>query len=185
MKQLARALAPASVAVLGASDNPDKVGGRPLAFMKQYGFAGRVYPINPARREVQGLPAFASLADLPEVPEMAVVAVGGAEGLQLVEQCAAAGVAVAVVMASGYAESGEAGRQLQARMVAACRASGMRLDGPNCQGVADFSTGLIANFSTIFLEQPGSDGPLAIIGQSGAATQSVYALAQARVRKTR
>ncbi|MFD1109570.1 acetate--CoA ligase family protein [Pseudoroseomonas ludipueritiae] len=180
MNSLARALAPASIAVLGASDNPHKAGGRPIAFMRQYGFQGRIYPVNPGRAEVQGLRAYASLADLPERPELALVAVGGAEGLKLVEQCAAAGVGTVVVVASGYAEAGEAGRLLQERMLAACRAGGTRLVGPNCQGLSNFSNGAIANFSTIFHEQPGRDGPLAIIGQSGAATQSVYALAQAR-----
>lgn len=180
MSRLSRAFAPASIAVLGASDNPHKVGGRPIAFMRQYGFQGRIYPVNAARAEVQGLRAYASVRDLPEVPELAVVAVGGAQGLELVEQCAAAGVGTVVVMASGYAESGEEGRKLQDRMVAACRASGMRLVGPNCQGLSNFRNGAIANFSTIFHEQPGRDGPLAIIGQSGAATQSVYVLAQAR-----
>ncbi|RKK04622.1 CoA-binding protein [Pseudoroseomonas wenyumeiae] len=178
--RLAGALAPASIAVLGASDNPHKAGGRPIAFMRQYGFQGRVYPVNPARAEVQGLRSYASLAELPEVPELVIVAVGGAEGLRLVEQCAAAGVGTVVVVASGYAEAGAEGEALQARMVAACRAGGTRLVGPNCQGLANFSNGSIANFSTIFHEQPGRDGPLAIIGQSGATTQAVYALAQAR-----
>jgi len=180
MTPLAKAFAPASIAVLGASDNPHKVGGRPIAFMRQYGYAGRIYPVNPARPAVQGLRAYATLADLPEVPDLAIVAVGGADGLRLVEDCAAAGVGVVVVMASGYAESGEEGARLQQRMVAACRVAGTRLVGPNCQGLANFRNGAIANFSTIFHEQPGRDGPLAIIGQSGAATQSVYALAQAR-----
>lgn len=180
MHQLKKGFAPASVAVLGASDNPHKVGGRPIAFMRQYGYRGRVYPVNAARAEVQGLKAYASLDQLPEVPELVVVAIGGEEGVLLVEQAAAAGVAVAVVMASGYAEGGAAGLVLQDRMVAACRRSGMRLVGPNCQGLSNFSNGAIANFSTIFHESPGQDGPLAIIGQSGAATQSVYTLAHRR-----
>jgi acyl-CoA synthetase (NDP forming) len=185
MSPLAKAFSPASIAVLGASDNPHKVGGRPLAFMRQYGYQGRIYPVNPVRQEVQGWRAYSALSALPEVPELAIVAVGGADGLQLVEQCAAAGVATVVVMASGYAEAGAEGRLLQDRMVAACRAAGTRLVGPNCQGLSNFRNGAIANFSTIFHEQPGRDGPLAIIGQSGAATQSVYALAQARGMDTR
>jgi len=180
MSKLARAFAPASIAILGASENPHKVGGRPIAFMKQYGFKGRIYPVNPTRAEVQGLRAYASLADLPEVPEVVVVAVGGAEGLRLVEQCAVAGVGTAVVMASGYAEAGGEGKVLQQRMVEVSRTAGMRLIGPNCQGISNFSNGAIANFSTIFHEQPAQDGPLAIVGQSGAATQSVYILAQSR-----
>lgn len=177
---LSVALAPRSIAVLGASDNPHKVGGRPIAFMKQYGFAGGIYPVNPAREEVQGVKAYPSLDALPEVPDLVVVAVGGEEGVRMVEQSAAAGVKAAVVMASGYAEAGPEGKLLQARMLDAARKAGMRLIGPNCQGLANFATGAIANFSTIFYEEPGVDGPLAIIGQSGAATQSIYALARVR-----
>jgi len=181
MNPLLDALAPQSVAILGASDNPHKIGGRPIAFMQQYGYRGRIYPVNPGRAQVQGLPAFASFADLPEVPDLVIVAVGGAQGLALVEACAARGVAVVVVMASGYAETGTAeGRDMQARMVAACRAGGTRMIGPNCQGLANFSNGMIANFSTMFHEQPGADGALAIIGQSGATTQAIYTLAQAQ-----
>jgi len=180
MNNLAKAIAPSSIAVLGASDNPHKVGGRPIAFMRQYGYAGRIYPVNPHRQEIQDLRAYPSLVDLPEVPDLAVVAVGGQEGVELVRQCANAGVAAVVVMASGYAESGVEGRNLQEQMVLACRAKGTRLIGPNCQGLSNFQNGAIANFSTIFHEQPGRDGPLAIIGQSGATTQSIYVLAQAR-----
>ena len=180
MSKLVKAFAPASVAILGASDNPHKAGGRPIAFLKRYGFAGRIYPVNPARAQVQRLRAYAALAALPEVPELVIVAVGGAAGLAMVEACAAAGVAVVVVVASGFAESGSEGRILQQRMVAACRAAGTRLVGPNCQGLANFANGTIANFATIFHEQPGRDGPLAIVGQSGAATQSVYTLAHSR-----
>lgn len=180
MSRLARAFAPASIAILGASENPHKAGGRPIAFMKQYGFRGRIYPVNPGRSEVQGLRAYGSLEELPEVPELSIVALGGSAGLEMVQQCAAAGVGTVVVLASGYAESGNEGRLLQDRMAAACRASGTRLVGPNCQGIANFANGAIANFATLFHEQPGRDGPLAIIGQSGAATQSVYTLAHSR-----
>src|SRR5690606_15613306 len=79
-----------------------------------------------------------------------------------------------------FAESDSEGGILQQRMVAACRRAGTRLVGPNCQGISNFANGAIANFATIFHEEPGRDGPLAIIGQSGAATQSVYTLAHAR-----
>lgn len=180
MTSLAKALNPASVAVLGASDNPHKVGGRPIGYMKQYGFKGAILPVNPGRAEVQGLQAWPSLADLPQVADLAIVAIGGDEGVRMVEQCAAARVPVVVVMASGYGETGEEGRSQQRHMTEVCKASGTRLIGPNCQGVANFRTGAIANFATIFHEQPGVDGPVAIIGQSGAATQSIYSLAQLR-----
>ncbi len=174
------ALDPRSVAIVGASDNPHKVGGRPILYMKRYGYRGTIYPVNPARKEVQGLPAFPDLAALPAAPELVIVAVAGDEAVRAVESCAALGVKVAVVMASGFGETGEAGRKLQERMLEAARGAGMRLIGPNCQGLANFATGLVANFSTIFHELEGRDGPVAIISQSGANSQAIYTLLRAK-----
>lgn len=173
---LKSALDPASIAIVGASDNPHKVGGRPLLYLKRYGYRGRIYPVNPARAEVQGVRAFAAIEDLPEAPELAVVAVAGDEAVHAVEACAARGVKVAVVMTSGFGETGEAGIAKQDRMLAAARAGGMRLIGPNCQGLANFATGVVANFSTIFHELEGRDGPVAIVSQSGANSQAIYQL---------
>ena len=70
-------LSPRSVAIVGASENPNKIGGRPLLFLSRFGFQGQVYPINPKRSEAQGFKAYPDLAALPEVPEVAVVAVPG------------------------------------------------------------------------------------------------------------
>ena len=173
---LKSALDPASIAVVGASDNPHKVGGRPLLYLKRYGYQGAVYPVNPARREVQGLRAFPSIVDLPEAPELAIVAVAGDEAVLAVEACAARGVKVAVVMTSGFAETGDAGLAKQNRMLASAKNAGMRLIGPNCQGLANFATGAVANFSTIFHELEGLDGPVAIVSQSGANSQAIYQL---------
>ena len=173
---LKSALDPASVAIIGASDNPHKVGGRPLLYLKRYRYKGAIYPVNPARAEVQGVPAFPSLAALPRAPELAIVAVAGDEAVLAVEACAARGVKVAVVMTSGFGETGEAGLAKQNRMLAAARSAGMRLIGPNCQGLANFATGTVANFSTIFHELEGRDGPVAIVSQSGANSQAIYQL---------
>ena len=131
--QLAAALAPQSIAVVGASDNPHKVGGRPILFMRKYGYRGKVYPVNPGRAEVQGHKAYADLASLPEVPDMAIVALAGEGTVQAVEQCARMGVKVAVVMASGYAETGAEGKRVQDAMLAQARSAGMRIVGPNSQ----------------------------------------------------
>src|SRR6266850_4001442 len=138
---LQSALAPRSVAIIGASDNPHKVGGRPILYLQRYGFRGAIYPINPARSTVQGLRAFASIEQTPQAPELAIVAVAGDEAVRAVEACAARGVKVAVVMTSGFGETGAAGRAAQERMLKAARAAGMRLIGPNCQGLANFATG--------------------------------------------
>ena len=177
---LRAALEPRSIAVVGASDNPHKVGGRPILYLKRYGYRGAIYPINPGRAEVQGIKAYASIAATPEAPELAVIAVAGEEAVRAVEDCAAKGVQVAVVMTSGFGETGAEGKAAQDRMAAAARAAGMRLVGPNCQGLANFATGAVANFSTIFHEMEARDGPVAIVSQSGACSQAIYILARQR-----
>ena len=170
------ALDPESIAIIGASDNPHKVGGRPLLYLKRYGYRGAVYPINPGRASVQGLPAFSAIGKTPRAPDLAIVAVAGDEAVHAVEACAARGVKIAVVMTSGFGETGEAGLEKQNRMLATAKAAGMRLIGPNCQGLANFATGAVANFSTIFHELEGRDGPVAIVSQSGANSQAIYQL---------
>ena len=170
------ALNPRSVAVVGASDNPHKVGGRPIHYMKRYGYRGAIYPVNPARQVVQELKSYPSVQDLPQAPDLAVVAVAGEEAVAAVEACAARGVKVAVVMASGFGETGAPGLAQQEAMVAAARSAGMRLIGPNCQGIANFAAGMVANFSTIFSEVEARDGPVAIVSQSGANSQAIYSL---------
>jgi acyl-CoA synthetase (NDP forming) len=177
---LAAALAPRSIAVVGASDNPHKVGGRPILYMKRYGYRGAIYPINPGRAEVQGLKAYKAIADTPDAPDLAIIAVAGEEAVRAVEECAKRGVQVAVVMTSGFGELGEEGKAAQQRMAATAKAAGMRLVGPNCQGLANFATGAVANFSTVFHEMEGRDGPVAIVSQSGACSQAIYVLARQR-----
>ncbi|WP_416400928.1 acetate--CoA ligase family protein [Alicycliphilus denitrificans] len=177
---LASALAPRSVAVIGASENIHKIGGRPIHYMQRHGFQGAIYPINPAREEIQGHRSYASLAALPEAPDLAVIALGGDRTVAAVEECAARGVKGAVVIASGFGETGPAGRELQDHMVARARAAGMRLYGPNTQGLANFGTGAIAGFSTMFIEVPPQDGPVSIVSQSGGMSSMVYGLLRGR-----
>src|SRR4029079_18304757 len=148
----------------------------PLLYLARYGYRGAIYPINPARDTVQGVRAFARLEDTPRAPELAIVAVAGDEAVRAVEACALRGVKVAVVMTSGFGETGEEGARAQSHMVSGARERGMRLIGPNCQGLANFATGLVANFSTIFHELEARDGPVAIVSQSGANSQAIYAL---------
>jgi acetate---CoA ligase (ADP-forming) len=173
-------LAPESVAVVGASDDPDKVGGRPIAFLRRFGFAGRVYPINPNRGIVQGLTSYPDLEALPECPDVAVIVVPGAAAVQAVEHCVAAGVSAAIVLASGFAETSEPGRLAQEHMTRLARQAGMRLMGPNCQGVTNFANGAVLTFSTMYIEQPPADGPIAVVSQSGSMSQVPYAMLRER-----
>ena len=104
---LQSALDPRSVAIIGASENPHKIGGRPIFYMKRNGYRGAIYPINPNRSEIQGLKCYASLDGLPEVPELAIIIVGGDAAVAAVDECAARGVKAGIVIASGFGETGE------------------------------------------------------------------------------
>jgi acyl-CoA synthetase (NDP forming) len=177
---LRQALDPRSIALIGASENPNKIGGRPLLYLQRFGYKGRVYPINPNRTEVQGVKAYPDLASLPEAPDLAIVMVAGDGAVAAVEACAKRGVKLAICMASGFGETGEVGREAERAMVAAARRHGMRLVGPNSQGLVNFGTGAVASFSTMFLEAPPADGPVAIISQSGAMSAVPYGLLRQR-----
>ncbi|WP_417249438.1 acetate--CoA ligase family protein [Celeribacter sp.] len=173
-------LNPTSVAIFGASQNPEKIGGRPIRFMKEMGYSGRIYPINPVRESVQDLPCYPDLDALPEVPQAAIIAVAKERVLETLHRCAERGVKACVVMASGFGEAGEDGRQAEEEMRAIAASSGMRIVGPNSQGLADFNTGAILSFSTMFIEEPPEAGPVACISQSGAMSVVPYGLLRQR-----
>jgi acyl-CoA synthetase (NDP forming) len=179
-KALEIALNPKSIAVVGASDNPNKIGGRPLAYMARFGFKGIVYPINPQREQVQGFKTFPTLQSLPATPDVVVIAVPGELAVQAVFECADMGVACCIIMSSGFAESGPEGKLQEQKMVDRARLCGMRLVGPNSQGMANFGNGAVASFSTMFSEIEHSDGPLGIISQSGAMSVIPYGLLRSR-----
>jgi acyl-CoA synthetase (NDP forming) len=174
------ALAPRSIAIIGASDQVNKIGGRPLAYLQRFGFRGVVYPINPMRTEVQGLKCFPSLQALPEVPDIAVVAVPGELAVTAVDECAEAGVALCILMSSGFGDKDAEGKLVEQAMAARARARGMRIVGPNTQGMANFGNGTVPSFSTMFTEVQPLDGPVGIISQSGAMSVIPYGLLRAR-----
>ncbi|HEY0439962.1 MAG TPA: CoA-binding protein, partial [Xanthobacteraceae bacterium] len=178
---LRAALDPQSIAIIGASENANKIGGRPLLYLSRFGFRGRIFPVNPTRKEVQGHACHPSLDALPEVPEMAIVALPGQAAENAIAECAARGVKVAVLMSSGFSESDPVGgKAAEQRMVRAAHAGGMRIVGPNTQGLANFGTGTVASFSTMFIEIEPKVGPVAILSQSGAMSVVPYGLLRSR-----
>lgn len=175
------ALNPRSIAIIGASEHVNKVGGRPLAYLQRFGFSGRIYPINPNRTSVQGLPAYADISMVPEAPDLAIIATPAHTVMAAVDSCAAAGVKVTLVMASGFGETTNVDSiRSEHQMVARARAAGMRVIGPNCQGLANFATGAIASFSTILGSVDAADGPVAIVSQSGVMSAVPYGLLRTR-----
>ncbi len=175
---LAWLLAPRSVAIIGASDDPLRIGGRPIATMLLQGYGGRILPVNPGRPRVQGLEAFASVAALPEVPEVAIVAVAAAQTIRVVEELAALGTRAALVFSAGYAEAGAEGALLQDRMVAAARAHGMRLLGPNTLGLLNPRNGFYGTFASVVDMGFARPGGVAIASQSGAYGGHILAIAR-------
>src|SRR5690606_16591702 len=135
---------------------------------------------NPARAQVQGLKSYADVASLPQPVELAIVAVPGAAAVQAVADCTTHGVRAAIVMSSGFGETGDAGQRMQQEMVRVARAAGMRIVGPNTQGTVNFGTGAIASFATMIGEVEPKDGPVAIVSQSGAMSMVPYAFLRAR-----
>lgn len=158
---------PRSIAIVGASTEPTKTGGRPVYMLRKHGYAGAIYPINPSVNVVQGLPAFASLDDLPEVPDLVLVAVPGAAAVGALEVAAARGAGAAIVLSAGFSESGPQGEALQHRVSAIARESGMRIVGPNCLGAIGVRERAIGTFSIALEEEMPLAGGISIVSQSG------------------
>jgi acyl-CoA synthetase (NDP forming) len=173
-------LSPRSIAVLGASSDPTRIGGRPIAYLKAQDFKGAIYPVNPNRAEVQGLQAYPSVAALPETPDVAIVAVGAEIAPQAVEDLAKRGTKAALMFTAGFAEVDDAGAEVQRQMVAVARAHGMRILGPNCLGVFDARTSYYATFSSSFDSGWPVLGRIGIASQSGAYGTHLYTLARNR-----
>ncbi|WP_420992114.1 CoA-binding protein [Cupriavidus sp. 30B13] len=128
-------LKPRSVAVIGASEDQGKFGGRVLAMLLRHRFGGTLYPINPNRDTLFGLRAYASVADTPAAPDLAIMAVPQPQVKARVAECAARGVRCAIIITARFSDADAAGRALEEEIVAIARAAGMRLIGPNCLGV--------------------------------------------------
>ncbi len=171
-------LEPGSVAIIGASDDPARIGGRPLRYMLEAGFRGAIYPVNPNRAQVQGLKAFASVREIPEPADCAIVAVPATMVVETLEDCAVMGVKSAIVFSSGFAEAGPEGTALQVQLSELARRTGMRILGPNCLGVLGFKARFFATFSSTGDGGFTAPGPLAIVSQSGAYGTHLYAVAR-------
>jgi acetate---CoA ligase (ADP-forming) len=173
-------LHPKSVAIIGASDTPGRIGGRPIRFMQAENYGGQIYPINPNRDTVQGLKAYASIKDVPEPVDCAIVAVPAQIAVDAIQDCVDNGVKSAVIFTAGFAEMDEAGARAQHEIEDIIRASSMRAVGPNCLGVFTVSEGWYATFANApdMLRMP--PGPVGIVTQSGAYGSHVFVAAQAR-----
>ena len=168
---------PRSIAVLGASSSPTKVGGRPVAALVNNRYEGAVYPVNPRSETIQGLPAFASVKDIPAPVDLAICTVPPGAVMGVLGECAEKGVGALVVFTSGFAEVG--GRAAQEAMAGLAREAGIRLMGPNCMGMVNFGSRAVASFHPAFAEDV-APGRIGLVSQSGAFGGLAYLLARDR-----
>ena len=155
---------PASVALIGASESRDKVGGLLLDNLLAGAFRGRLFAVNPKYASVRGLACVPGVASLPEAPELAVVATPAATVPGLIDECGRAGIRAAVVITAGFREAGPAGAALERALLDNARRHGLRLLGPNCVGLMRPPLGLNATFA----RGQALAGGLALVSQSGA-----------------
>jgi acyl-CoA synthetase (NDP forming) len=171
---------PNSIAVIGASADPRRISGKPIESLKAAGYPGPIYPINPKYREVQGLPAYASIEAVPGPVDLALVTVPAPRVVPALEACARHGVRAAVIFTSGFAEMDAAGAAAQARMTEISRHHGLRILGPNCMGLFNVRHKAYVTFSSAFLRAWPQPGPIGIVSQSGAFGAHCFVMARER-----
>jgi acyl-CoA synthetase (NDP forming) len=171
---------PESIAIVGASENIDRISGRLLYYLERHGYANPIYPINPRRGEVRDLTCYPSLLDVPGPIDLVLVMLAAEQCVDVIRQAGQVGAKAAVVYGSGFAETGPEGESLQEQLSAAAREEGVRVLGPNCQGVINLAEGVAASFTRSLDLMPLRVGSVAYLGQSGALGGSVLNLAQER-----
>lgn len=157
---------PRSIVVVGASRDPSTISGQPLKLLAQHGFAGQLFAVNPSAAEIGGVPCFPSVSALPQCPDLAMIAVRASQVLQTLRECGEKGIAFAQILTSGFSEFSTQGRSLQEEMVSIAASHGMRLIGPNCQGVVSTRSRLYAGFGGPMAIELAVGG-LAVASQSG------------------
>lgn len=170
---------PRHVAVIGASSDKNRIGGRPVAYSKR-AFKGAIIPVNPNQKEIQGLTAYPSIREVPGEIDQAIIAVPAKAAMQAADDCIAKGVKAAVMFSSGFAETGREGRAMQVELARRCAAGGMKLVGPNSLGMFNVHAGLYSTFSSYFDPLWPRVGPVSIVSQSGAFGTYFLAIAAER-----
>jgi len=162
---IAHLMRPQSVAVIGASADSAKTAGRPVAYLKKHGFAGTVYPVNPRYDAIDGIACYPDVASLPSAPDVGIVLLGAERAHVAVGELAARGTHAAIVLASGYAETGAQGAQRQAQLLEA--AGSMRLLGPNTIGLVNLTDRITLSASGALETDGLRAGGIGVVSQSG------------------
>jgi len=178
MHRLDRLLRPRSVAVIGASSDAAKTAGRPIAYLQKHGYGGRIYPVNPRNDTIAGLPCYPDIGSLPDAPDVGLVLLGASRAVQAVRELAQRGAGAAIVLASGFQETGAegAGRQQALREAA----GDMPLLGPNTIGLVNLTDGITLSATGALEMDDLRAGPIAVVSQSGGVLGAMLSRAASR-----
>ena len=175
---ISRLLKPGSVAVIGASADAAKTAGRPVFYLMKHRFAGAIYPVNPRATRIGELSCYPDVASLPAIPDVVIVLVGVERAHLAVRDLAARGAAAAIVLASGYAETGEEGARRQKQLLEA--AGSMRILGPNTIGLVNLTDGIVLSATGALEMDRFPVGAIGVVSQSGGILGALLSRAAAR-----
>lgn len=178
MSRVWQLLRPRSVAVVGASADPVKTAGRPVAYLRKHGFDGRIYPVNPKAAEIEGLRCYPDVRSLPEAPDVAIVLLSAQRTQQAIRELAGIGAGAAIVLASGYSETGEDGARRQRELRDA--AGAMRILGPNTIGLVNLTDRITLSASGALAADQLVSGGIGLVSQSGGILGALLSRATAR-----
>lgn len=167
---------PSSIAVLGASSREHSIGWRIIHNLVNNGYQGKIFPINPKHDQIAGIKAYSSITHVGDAPDMAFVALPAKDVANALEQCAQSGVKFIIVISAGFAESGDEGSRIQEYISSFALRTGIRVLGPNCQGMINFLDRIAVSFSGAldYGMRPGSTG---LVSQSGALGHAIFNVA--------
>lgn len=178
MNAIERLIRPRSIAVIGASADPSKTSGRPVSYLQKHGFAGEIYPVNPKVGEIGGLKCYADVASLPDVPDVGLVLLGAERAHIAVRELSERGAAAAIVLASGFTETGAEGAARQQQLMQA--AGSMRILGPNTIGLVNLTDNIVLSASGALAMDHFPAGAIGLISQSGGILGALLSRAAAR-----
>ncbi|MEX3670289.1 acetate--CoA ligase family protein [Paraburkholderia phenoliruptrix] len=178
MDAISKLMRPASVAVVGASADTAKTSGRPVAYLRKHGFKGDIYPVNPRYDSIDGLRCYPDVASVPRAPDVGIVLLGAERAHLAVRELASRGTSAAIVLASGYAETGDEGAKRQARLLEA--AGSMRLLGPNTIGLVNLTDRITLSASGALETDTFAVGGIGVVSQSGGILGALLSRAAAR-----
>jgi acyl-CoA synthetase (NDP forming) len=171
---------PSSVALIGASADPMRIGGRPIEYTRRASYAGAVFPVNPRHEQIQGYTCYPSILDIPSRVELAVIALPAQSVPQAVSECLEKGVKAIVIYSAGFAEVNTSGKAAQEAISQQCETAGVLLLGPNCLGLMSIEVGLMLTFTTVLESIWPKPGKTSVISQSGAVGSYCAALVMER-----